>query len=287
MHKFTLNIFEYLKNIAHFLKILVIFIVVMFFIFWAQNLAGADWTFIDFIEPCLNSFLVKGKSLWQGELNVLNITIEYQYLGALVIFALLYVLAHLLGIGLEVCENVYKDGRNLIKKNEERLMNESLQKAVIQNEKKIRQYKLYVSTELKKKSLNSKNKINLEEQNKILNKFIMEKTMANPVFYNNGFLYSFSNIEKIDKVLDALKKILQTDSPINYFICIQVFGENPMIEEQELKDLISTKIPNKIIMTAKTSYRYSYNEEQRYKTGQYGIFQSNGKSFEVHIFDVE
>lgn len=287
MHKFILKFFNFLKNSAHFLKVIVMFSFFMFFIFWMQNIIGANWSFLNFIKPYFNFFLNIGTNILNGKIQVLNTYVEYKYLAVIIIFIALYILAHILYLAIEKLEDIYDDSRRIIKEKQEASMNKALQETISMNEKKLKQYKIYIAISVKKNFAHSKYNINLEEESKNLNKFIIEKTSVNPIFHNEGFLYSFSNFESIDKVLDIFKKILNTESPLNYYICVQIYGANQIKENQELENLIAIKIPNKIIMMADTSYRYNFNSTQKYKTGQFGIYQKNGESFEVHIFDVE
>ena len=202
-------------------------------------------------------------------------------------YCLIYAIAHFIIKGLEILEDIYDDSRRLVKKTEEAMMNRSLQKSVEDKEKKIKQFKVYISTSIKKKFTHEKYDIDIQEQNKIMNKFIMEKTLANPTFFKEGFLYSFNDFSKIDDILDVLAKVLKAETPLDYYISIQTFGENLQKEQQDFENLIDTKISNKITILANTAFRYNYNTQQKYKTGQFGIYQKDGESFEVHIFDVE
>ena len=198
-----------------------------------------------------------------------------------------FVLAHITILVLELAENLYNEGRVLVKRNEEKLMNQTLKRAVEKKERKIRKFKVYVSLSVKDKFMHPKYNVNLEEQVNIMNKFIMEQTFVNPVEYQGGFVYNFTNFNRVDDVLKVFTKILKTDSPFDYRICVQAYGEDILREDDEFNLLISTKIPNKIILTASTAYRYQYNPVQKLKTCQLGIYQKNGATFEVHFFDVE
>ena len=287
MHKCILKIFKFLRDFVYIFKIIAIFSIFIFFIFWAQNLASANWTFIKFFEPYLNACVNFCGYFYSGTTQVLNIFIKHSYVATFIMYCLIYAIAHFIIKGLEILENIYDDSRRLVKKTEEAMMNRSLQKSVEDKEKKIKQFKVYISTSIKKKFTHEKYDIDIQEQNKIMNKFIMEKTLANPTFFKEGFLYSFNDFSKIDDILDVLAKVLKAETPLDYYISIQTFGENLQKEQQDFENLIDTKISNKITILANTAFRYNYNTQQKYKTGQFGVYQKDGESFEVHIFDVE
>ena len=287
MHKFILKVFNFLKNSANFIKIVVLFCTVMFFLFWAQNLLKADWGFLNFIEPTFNSLLNVGTKISDEQISLSTEAFELKYFGVLLVFALVYGIGHILYIGFEFLEDLYDDSRRLIKKTAENKMNSSFRQSIEESEKKLKNYKVYITTSIKKKFAKSISDINLEEQNRVMNKFIIEKTLANPIKYKDGFLYSFANFENIDNILDVFHKILKSDAPLDYIICVQVYGEDEIKENEELDCLISIKLINQISMTASTAYRYKFNSEKKYKVSQEGLFQKDGKTFEVHVFDVE
>ena len=118
-----------------------------------------------------------------------------------------------------------------------------------------------------------------QEQNKMLNDFMIKKTLVKPEEYKGGFLYQFENFDKIDTVLDAVFKLVNSSAPIEPAVCIQVEGDM-----QKLDKLIDLKYFGKVIMAADTRYRYKFNETHRYQTSQVGIFQYGDGTIEVHEF---
>ena len=111
----------------------------------------------------------------------------------------------------------------------------------------------------------------------------MEKLEIAPIPYDGGFMYSFTDFNKIDSVLKILFKVLHSTTPLDYSICIQA-GEQTPENIRQLNKLISLKHFGKITMAADTSYRYRYNETHRYQTSQIGVFQYGDKTLEVHEF---
>ena len=83
-------------------------------------------------------------------------------------------------------------------------------------------------------------------------------------------------------MLDVFSKLNQSKAPLDFLICLQIIESNTSVDE--LNTLIELKIMNKITTLANTAYRYKYNENQRYKTSQVGLFQKGENTFEVHEF---
>ena len=279
MHKFILNIFVFLRSLLHFFKILFVFSILMLLFYWVENLTSANWTWLDFIKPFLNFVLQISNKINSGSIDLLGALFEFKFGIALSIFVFFFYLMNLFIFFVNLFEDIYKKTYSLCKKTEENILNENLQKKVEIEEKKIKKYSIFITTTLKKKFSHKELNINIEEQNNQMNKFIIEKLAVVPQKYENGFLYSFYDFDKIDSVLDIMFRILNSNSPLDYSICIQV--DNNIAKLKKLMDL---KYFGKIIMLAETSYRYRYNKTHRYQTSQIGIFQDGNKTIEVHEF---
>lgn len=169
------------------------------------------------------------------------------------------------------------------KKTEEAVLNKSLKEQIEAEEKKISKYVVTIHTEVKAKFSHKEINVDLKAQNEYMNKFIMEKLEIAPIPYEGGFMYSFTDFNKIDSVLKILFKVLHSTTPLDYSICIQA-GEQTPENIRQLNKLISLKHFGKITMAADTSYRYRYNETHRYQTSQIGVFQYGDKTLEVHEF---
>ena len=125
----------------------------------------------------------------------------------------------------------------------------------------------------------------MNEQNQIMNKFLIEKTGISPQkCEEGGFIYTFESFEHIDEVLDVFSKLPESKAPIDYIICVQVLGADFRQEVLQLKELISLKMLNKITTLSDTAYRYSFNKNQKYSLSQLGVFQKPNGTFEVHQF---
>ena len=117
-----------------------------------------------------------------------------------------------------------------------------------------------------------------------MNKFLIEKTGVSPIPYEGGFLYAFDNFASVDSVLENFFKLIKSNAPLDYIICIQILGNDLVKEEAQLKKLISLRFMNKISACSDTAYRYKFNSSHRYETSQLGLFQKDNDTFEVHEF---
>ena len=125
--------------------------------------------------------------------------------------------------------------------------------------------------------------VDLEEQNQILIKHLVNKTGVQPKPFEEGYLFSFKSFKMIDNNLEILSKVLMSSAPVNYIICVQIL-DNAKKSAEQLKILISLKFLNKIAAMNNTAYRYQFNNNKKYRTTSLGIYQKNGNSFEIQEF---
>lgn len=284
MHKGVLNLFGFLKSTAQFIKIVIVFFILLHLLFWIQNLTGSEIGFLKPFIPILSSFLYIGEMGSRDSINLLGAKFEYKYLIALFAYIILYLIDHAAYRGFEVAEGVYNSGYKKAKEVEEKAFNKQLANNQLAEQKMLRRYNIYVSTSIKPKFSHREQKVNLEEQNMIMNKFLIEKTGISPTPYEGGFLYSFGNFAAVDNNLQYFFKLIKSNAPLDYIICVQILGKDIVKEEKQLKDLISLKFINKISTCSDTVYRYRFNSSHRYETSQLGLFQKDGDTFEVHEF---
>lgn len=284
MHKLVLKTFGILRSLMQLMRILIVFTLLMLLLYWIKNLAGFSYEFLNFIKPVLDALLVMGASFATGSVDLFSATFEYKYGAACIILIVSFVLTHGLDKVINLVEEGYCQGRNFIKKIEENQMNASLERDMKTEQRKIKNFQVYVGLKEKKKFAQQVVNIDMKEQANILNKFLIEKLCVNPTVYGNGYLYSFGNIERLDGVLEVLFKALNSKAPVDYVVCIQVMGANIEFEKQQLNELIALDIVNKIITMPDTVWCYKFNERTKYETGQLGDFKAEGKVFEVHEF---
>ncbi len=285
MHEFILGFFKFLRNVLYLIKIIAVFCVLMLLFYWVQNLTGGHWNWLEFITPFLDSLLKLANSIYSISFDVFGVKFELKYVSAIVILLLFGILMEVLTVCVNLIEGLYKSGRFLCRKAEEAAFNKTLENDMKRSQKSLAKYLVAVNTYEKPKNPYSPVNVNLEEQNIIMNKFIMEKTNSTPSKFEDGFLYSFNNFEQVDKVLDVLFRVLGSKAPIDYAICVQISTGNPIKDKELIKRLVKLKYTGKITTGSDTAYRYSYNDIHIYETTQLGIFQTeNGDTMEVHEF---
>ena len=242
------------------MKIVFVFCILMLVCYWVQNLTNADWTWLGFIKPFLDGLLELANSIYSVSFDFFGATFEFKYFSAIIILVALIYLMNLCILLSNIVEGAYKSAHFVAKKTQEAIFNKGLQENITRQEKKITKYSVLINTKLKKK-------------------YITEKTSVKPMILDGGFLYNFSDFDKIDTVLDVLFKVLHSNTPITYAICIQ--SGNDL---EQLKKLATLNHFGTVSMAADTAYRYKYNETHRYQTSQIGLFQNGDRTLEVHEF---
>ena len=284
MNKYILKLFGFLKSFVQFLKIIIVFSTLLLLFYWVQNLLGSDWGWLNFSKPLSKIVLSLGASISDGALDVFGVIFEYKYCWALVIYAALFFGCNFLTLILEKAEDLYDDSRRIIKKINENNFNTKLENNQVIEQKYIQKYKVYIKTSIKKKFDHKELNIDINEQNRIMNKFIIEKTGISPINYKDGVLYSFNYFDDVDKTIELLFKLIKSTAPIDYTICVQIIDNNTTQWERKLEKLISLNKLNKILIMSDTAYRYKFNKFHRYGTSQQGLYQDGADTYEVHEF---
>ena len=285
MHKFILNLFTFTKNLLQLFKIITVFLILMLLMIWVQDLIDSSWSWTNFVKPILNIFILAGSAISTKSIVIFDATFEYKYFWAIIFLISQYYILHLLEMGSEDLQETYNDGRRFIKKIEEVALNKTLKQEQVSEQEKIKNFKIFVATNIKKKFSHKECKVDLEEQNKIMNKFLIGKTGIVPTTHSNGFLYSFSDFNHIDEILEHFFKLIKSEAPLDYIICVQIIRKDSNKEMQQLQDLIDLKFYNKITTLSDTVWRYKFNKSHRYSVSQLGLFQKNNSTFEVHQFE--
>lgn len=281
MHNFILQIFQGLKSLWQFMKIVCMFCVTMLLLYWIQNLTNANWQWLGFITPFLQGLLSVTDSICSLKFDFFGSVVELKYLSALLVLIGVFYLMNILIMLTNIIEVSYIGTHAICKKTREIVLNKSLQNKIEQKEKMIKNYSVTIHTKVKQKFANADHKIDINEQNKLMKEFIFSKLQINPMEFEDGLIYFFDNYNKIDEVLDVLFKVINSSAPIDYAICVQCGNEM-----KQLKKLVNLKCFGKIIMAADTCYRYGFNTIQKYKTSQMGLFQYENRTLEVHEFKI-
>lgn len=284
MHKSILKMFCALKNFIYFLKVLAIFFLMLHLIYWAQNLIGATFKWLQIFVPILSFFNGIGELISKGSIDLFGAVFEFKYGIAVLIYIGLYYFWNSIILFIENIEDKYDDVHRYIKKNEEKVCNITLHTEQEITELKINRYKIAVLTSLKKKFSHKELGYNIEEQNKIMNDFISSKTGVSPIPFEGGFLYEFEDFNHVDSILTVFFKLLKSNTPLNYTICIEVVDGNDRVCLEELSHLISLAHVNKISTFSNCVYRYKFNRGHRFGTSQLGLFQKGNDTLEVHEF---
>ena len=283
MKNFILKMFDFMKNSVKFFEIVIIFFAMLMILYWIQYLIGADWSFFKIFVPVLDSiiFIVNYIALVMS--IDLDKFVQFKYVGSLVLLVLFYVLNKYVYVFVEIMENLYIDLNNNIKKIQENNFNKGLIKNQQKEQNLIKKYVVYVSSSVNdKKSYGQE--VSLVEQNKIMNKFLIEKTSVIPEVFEDGFLYKFNDFDSIDNILDVFYKLLQSNAPLDYLIVVHAYKSDFNSEIENLKKLIALKLVNKMYLSSETSYRYGFNKNKKYETSQLGIFQKDDITIEVLNF---
>lgn len=284
MHKFMLKFFGFLKSSAQFMKIVTIFCLLCLILYWIEHLAHFNWAWLGFIKPLLDSFLEVGKAISDDSIMFFSAVFEYKYGIALILFFILYFVAHGFQICFEKLEELYGNGRRLVRKIQENSYNKTLEIQNQMEQEQIKNYQIYVAAYKKKKISHLAADINLEEEIKNMNKFLIQKTSVNPIKYGEGFLYNFNNFAHIDTILPNFFKLTHSKAPLDYIICVQILPKDLKNEFENMRKLINLNLYNQITTLSDTVWRYKHNETHRYRTIQLGLYKKENDTFEVHEF---
>ncbi len=283
MKNFILKMFDFLKNSVKFLEIVIIFFTMLIILYWIQHLIGTEWVWLSFFYPILDSIIFVVEYLTPDSLFNTENYVQYKYIASLLLLAVIYFSIRYILITVEMLENIYINVTSKVKKIREDKFNNDLIKNQKNEQNLIKKYVVYVSSSVNdKKSYGQE--VSLDEQNKIMNKFLIEKTSVLPEVFEDGFLYKFNDFDSIDNILDVFYKLLQSNAPLDYLIVVHAYKSDFNSEIENLKKLIALKLLNKMYLSSETSYRYGFNKNKKYETSQLGIFQKDDITIEVLNF---
>ena len=283
MKNFILKMFDFLKNSVKFLEIVIIFFTMLIILYWIQHLIGTEWVWLSFFYPILDSIIFVVEYLTPDSLFNTENYVQYKYIASLLLLAVIYFSIKYILITVEMLENIYINVTSKVKKIREDKFNNDLIKNQKNEQNLIKKYVVYVSSSVNdKKSYGQE--VSLDEQNKIMNKFLIEKTSVLPEVFEDGFLYKFNDFDSIDNILDVFYKLLQSNAPLDYLIVVHAYKSDFNSEIENLKKLIALKLVNKMYLSSETSYRYGFNKNKKYETSQLGIFQKDDITIEVLNF---
>ena len=278
MNKLVLFILSTIKNIVNFTSIVFAFLGAVISLNWIETIINAHWNWLNSIRPIINIIIDFSNKILPLSFNAFDSKFDVKYITSIIlVLIVIFLCRKFLGF----LEDLTVDYHNLhirVKKYNENNYNKNLIKDFNNKEKTVRNYMILINTQWKKSYFKKEND-SMGEQNNLMNDFIFNQTGIKHSVFNNGFLYQFDNLEKIDDVLDVMFKIIHSNAPLDYSISVQS-GDNLQI----IKKLSDLKEFNKIIMTAETLYRYNLNKNKRYQTQNVGVFQYENLTLEIHEF---
>ena len=284
MHKFLLRTFIKSKNFVQFLKVFDVFLIMMLLLHWVEHLLNSKWGWMGFIRPLLDVFVSLGAMINDSSVDFFGAVFEFKFFFAAILLLFLYFLIHLDYILVCFFENAYLAGREKVHRIQEVILNKSLERDQVSQQKKLQSYIVYISGALKNDSVTKMSNINLDEQINLMNKFLIEKTGINPEKFDNGFIYRFFRFDNIDASLEIFFKVLHSKAPLNYQICVVLEENDKTMQNERLRNIVNLGFWGKITMLSNVAYRYTFTENQKYATSQLGIFQKGNGTIEVHEF---
>lgn len=279
MHKLILCCFNILYNIGNLFSILCSLSIIMITLYWIENIIKASWTWLDFIRPIFDSIINYINGFLPFFENIFGKFFDSKFLTAIIAFVILLVITKYILNKIQELQDVYNNIHFKYKINTEQNFNKNLAQKITKEQKQLSKYMVLINTKLKKKFSHEEINIDIDEQNKLMNDFIISKTGVQYQNFNGGFLYYFDNFEKIDHVIAVLFKVLKSSAPLDYSICIQIGADLKQIKK--LSDLENF---GKIIMCADTLLRYKHNQGHRFATECNGVYQKADGTIEVHEF---
>lgn len=279
MHRLMLGLFNFIRSCLYFLRMVTVFFILILTLYWIQDLLHANWGWIKFFAPFFDFLLGVSYKISSFSFDIFGISFEMKYLIAVIILTVISYIFKQLDFVVDIIENFYKKTRTMLHKTEEFVINTQLQNDAVYEQTKLKKYYVFIQTKSKTKFSKESLNVKIEEQNKLMNDFLIKMTDTMPRIYKNGFLYQFYDFDKIDDTLDVLFKLINSEAPIEYAINIQV-GNNV----EQLDKIIDLQHFGKISMAADTNYRYSFNKSKKYFTSQIGLFQYKDDTLELHEF---
>lgn len=285
MQKKSNLFFQSLRNIVYFFKIIVVLLVLLYFLYWIQHLTGDIWDWTKFTHSLFKFLVNFASKISSKSILLFDAEFNYSFFIVFIFFTLLYGLIVLIYDGINVLEENYNNFLRAIRKRQENSYNQGLSKINESEQKKLNNYYIYLQTFVKPKYSHKEFNIDMNEQNRILIKFLQDKFEILPEKYEEGFLFTFNNFNKVDQVVEIFNRLPLSQAPIEYLMCLQIETGNYSNDMNNIKKMINLKMLNKITLTSDTVFRYNYNDFRRNETVQLGIYQNdNNNTYEVYEF---
>lgn len=281
MHKIIKCFFNNLNNIENFFSLVCSFFIFTTCSYWIEQILKVKWDWLNFIRPVLDNILLFSKNILPIKINTFFETDHVNFIAAIALLVIMLVLTKYIFERLSelrpVYENYFYNNKIVAEKKFNNKLSKQALKQMIKNQSS--KYMILINTRIKKKFSHKELNIDINEQNKLMNDFLISKTESKPENYYNGFLYYFDDFDKVDHVLHIMYKLLKSSAPIDYAICVQIG-----VDLKQIKKLADLERYGKIIMDADTLLRYQYNKSHLYATQCTGVYQKEDGVIEVHEF---
>ena len=278
------KVFKFLKNIIDFLRILVLFFVMMHILYWITQLIGHNWHWLNIFKPVLLYILGIAEIISQ------NFLIIKKHLSTEAVSIFVYILIYeciklldILLLYLELFQSEFEERRKI---QAEIDMNKELEQEQILEQLPLKRYAIFLKPVFNKHIAKAAKTEDFEKYVEEMNNFLIKKFAIFPQKHADGYLYmyKFEDFNGVDNVFQIFYDLLNKSMPLNYIICVQILSKNMEEDLAKLEKLSEFNVENKIIAFADTYWRYKFNRNQKFKKCTVGIYRYLNEPREVLEF---
>lgn len=264
-----------LENIFQFIAVVMLFYLLLYTLYMMFTLGNSSA--FEFFAPFANIVISLAGAIWEPANTIVSQI--WGFITGILLLTVLFLISQFLKQRFNILGKFFADMRLDYLKNEEHRINKELQRDIQKMNQKISACVIYI--ELKAKDYIHE-KVDIDEQYKILNQFLYSRTGVIPKKNGYGYIFSFPNIEKIDNDLEYFFKAIHSQAPVDYLFILQVI-ENTFEEALfEITKLRNSGVHNKILMTPTTNLRYEHNVVKNYGTGVVGNYVFDGEMHSIY-----
>ncbi len=271
---FAAQFSKWLENTFQFIAVIMLLYLLLFTLYMMFSVANSNA--LDFLSPLVNIVISISGLIWKDASGILSI---WGFITGLLLIIFLFLISQFLKQRFNILSKTFSDMKINYLKEEEKRINKELHKEIESMNKKISACVIYL--EIKAKD-SVKNKVNIEEQYKLLNQFLYSKTQIIPEKSGYGYVYKFSNIEKIDNYIEYFLKVINSSAPIDYLCILQVIETTYSNAVYDIEKIRNAGIYNKILLNPTTNLRYEHNAVQQYSTGVVGDYVFAGETHSIY-----